>query len=194
MRAIAPRTATAKTPTAAAACAAALALTFGPLLALAPGAAASGVNGADIALNPSSVRPGATVGLIVNCSSAFFGTPNPTSVSSMAFVTSVHLHPTPGQPGFFSGAATVSRDIKPGDYNVSGACQEGNTSLSTFSATLEIRGKDRGHDDRRPHGPVHTGVGGSFDPGSGVQVALGLGLAGLGGGALYLSRRRRGEE
>ncbi|WP_037607181.1 hypothetical protein [Streptacidiphilus rugosus] len=193
MRATAPRSATAKTRTAAALGVAA-ALTLGPLLALAPGAAASGVNGADITLVPDSVRPGGTVGLIVNCSSAYFGTPHPTVVSSMAFVTSVRLHPTPGRPGFFSGAATISHDIRPGDYNVSGACQESNTSLSTFNATLEIPGKDHGGDDRRPHGPVHTGVGGSVDPGSDTQVAVGLGLAGLGGGALYLSRRRRGAE
>jgi hypothetical protein len=186
--------------TAAASLGAVLALACGPLLVLAPAAAAagtgsarpaapaSGVNGADISISPEETTPGRTVGLVVNCSAAFFGTPNPTLVSSMAFVTPVRVHPIPGQPGFFSGAATISQDVKPGEYSVSGACQESNTSLSTFRGTVEVHG--RHEDDHRPHGPVHTGVGGSVDPGSTTQVAVGLGLAGLAGGALLLGRRR----
>ena len=79
-------------------------------------------------------------------------------VSSMAFVTAVHVHPMPGQPGFFSGAATISQDVNPGDYSVSGTCLQENTSLSTFRGTVEVHG--RHEDDHRPHGPVHTGVGG----------------------------------
>jgi hypothetical protein len=180
--------------------AAALALACAPLLALAPAASAApagntepanGVNGADISISPENVTPGRTVGLVVNCSASFFGTPDPTLVSSMAFVTAVRVHPMPGQPGFFSGAATISQDVKPGSYSVSGACKESNTSLSTFRGEVEVHGR---HDDdhHRPHGPVHTGVGGSIDPGSTTQVAVGLGLAGLAGGALFLSRRRSG--
>jgi hypothetical protein len=190
--------------TAAASLGAVLALACGPLLVLAPAAAArtasakpaapatpaGGVNGADISISPEETAPGRTVGLVVNCSAAFFGTPNPTVVSSMAFVTPVRVHPIPGQPGFFSGAATISQDVKSGEYSVSGACQESNTSLSTFRGTVEVHG--RHEDDHRPHGPVHTGVGGSIDPGSTTQVALGLGLAGLAGGALLLGRRRNG--
>lgn len=190
-----------RTPrTAAAAFGAALALGCGPLLVLAPPAAAAahvahaapagGVNGADISISPEEATPGRTVGLVVNCSASFFGTPNPTLVSSMAFVTAVHVHPMPGQPGFFSGAATISSDVKPGTYSVSGACLQSNTSLSTFRGAVEVHG--RHEDDHRPHGPVHTGVGGSIAPGSTTQVAVGLGLAGLAGGALFLSRRRGG--
>ncbi|WP_161789958.1 hypothetical protein [Streptacidiphilus neutrinimicus] len=126
---------------------------------------------------------------MVNCSAKFFGTPDPTLVSSMAFVTAVRLHPMPGEPGFFSGAATISSDVKPGEYSVSGACRESNTSLSTFRGTIEVHGRQ---DDHPPHGPVHTGVGGSIDPGSATQVAVGLGLAGVAGGALLLGRRRGG--
>ncbi|WP_370118951.1 hypothetical protein [Streptacidiphilus sp. MAP12-33] len=189
---------------------AALALACAPILALAPAAVASsgtpaspvkpavpanGVNGADISISPENVTPGRTVGLVVNCSASFFGTPDPTLVSSMAFVTAVRVHPMPGQPGFFSGAATISSDVKPGSYSVSGACKESNTSLSTFRGEVEVHSRhdDGRHDDNRhPHGPVHTGVGGSIDPGSTTQVAVGLGLAGLAGGALFLSRRRGG--
>ncbi|WP_111502687.1 hypothetical protein [Streptacidiphilus pinicola] len=186
-----------RTPrTAAVTLGAALALGCGPLLVLAPPAVAAarpaapagGVNGADISVSPEEVTPGRTVGLVVNCSASFFGTPNPTMVSSMAFVTAVHVHPMPGQPGFFSGAATISQDVRPGTYSVSGACLQSNTSLSTFRSTVEVHG--RHEDDHHPHGPVHTGVGGSIDPGSTTQVAVGLGLAGLAGGALFLSRRR----
>jgi hypothetical protein len=155
-----------------------------------PAAPASGVNGADISISPENVTPGRTVGLVVDCSASFFGTPNPTLVSSMAFVTPVHVHPIPGQPGFFSGAATISQDVKTGEYSVSGACQASNTSLSTFRGTVEVHG--RHEDDHHPHGPVHTGVGGSVDPGSTTQVTVGLGLAGLAGGALLLGRRRGG--
>lgn len=183
---------------------AAVALGCGPLLALASPAAAapalavhpahavpaSGVNGADISISPEEVGPGRTVGLVVDCSAAFFGTPDPTLVSSMAFVTPVRVHPIPGQPGFFSGAATISQDVKTGEYSVSGACKESNTSLSTFRGTVEVHG--RHDDDRHPHGPVHTGVGGSAKPGSTAQVAVGLGFAGLAGGVLYLNRRRGG--
>ncbi|WP_169789968.1 hypothetical protein [Streptacidiphilus melanogenes] len=149
----------------------------------------SGANGADISISPEEVAPGGTVGLVVNCSARSFGTPSPTLVSSMAFVTSVRLHPMPGQPGLFSGSATISQDVKPGEYSVSGACQERNTSRSTFRGTIEVHGRQ---DDHHPHGPVHTGVGGSIDPGSTTQVAIGLGLAGAAGGALLLGRRRGG--
>ncbi|MEY9942256.1 hypothetical protein [Streptacidiphilus sp. MAP5-3] len=189
MRRIPPRPTRRRAAALAAATAAATAFALAPAVALAPTAWASGVNGADITLSPDTVDPGDTVGLIVNCSSSYFGTPNPTMVSSLAFVTAVKLHPMPGQAGFFSGAATVSHDVKPGDYNVSGACQVTNTSLSGFNATVTVKG----HEHEHPHGPVHTGVGGSVDPGNGTQVAFGLGIAGLGGGALYWSRRRGGQ-
>jgi hypothetical protein len=150
-----------RTPrTAAATLGAALALGYGPLLVLAPSAAAaapevpaaraahaapaSGVNGADISISPEEVTPGRTVGLVVNCSASFFGTPNPTMVSSMAFVAAVHVHPMPGQPGFFSGATTISQDANPGDYSASGTCLQQTTSLSTFRGTVEVHGR---HED-----------------------------------------------
>lgn len=156
--------------------------------------ASSGGSAARITVSPDHVHPGSTVGIQVDCSA--YNNPNPTGISSQAFISTAVLHPVPGALGHFTAAATVLGSIKSGTYTVAGACEERGEQTSGFQALLTVGKPDDEHGGRHDHGrgpitgPVHTGIGGSSYSTNPAQVAIGATLV-VSAGALAFWRRRR---
>ena len=141
-------------------------------------------SGANVRLQPSTVHPGDTVTIQLDCSA--YSSPAPTWRSATAFDGPVDLQPMNGQPGFFSGSATISSTLQSGSYSVTGACASGDSN-SGFEGRLTITATDDGY--TMPQGTARTGLGGSITGGDTTQVALGAALV-AGAGGLVLRRRR----
>ncbi len=140
--------------------------------------------GPDVRLSPSTVHPGDTVAVRIDCSS--YSSPAPTWRSADAFDGPVDLQPMNGQPGFFSGSGIISSALHSGDYKVTGACAASDDN-SRFEGRLTIAAT--GDDGwNRPRGAARTGLGGSITGGDTTQVALGAALV-AGAGGLVLRRR-----
>jgi LPXTG-motif cell wall-anchored protein len=143
------------------------------------GSSSGAASAASVTISPSTVQPG-------DCSA--YSNPKPTWRSTSAFSSPVSLSPMSGQPGFFSGTATVSASIQSGSYTVSGACSA-SAGNSQFQGDLEVGSADDGSGYRMPQGNAHTGVGGSITGGDTTSVAAG-GVLLAGAGLLTLRRRR----
>jgi LPXTG-motif cell wall-anchored protein len=150
------------------------------------GSSSGAASAASVTISPSTVQPGDTVTVELDCSA--YSNPKPTWRSTSAFSSPVSLSPMSGQPGFFSGTATVSASIQSGSYTVSGACSA-SAGNSQFQGDLEVGSADDGSGYRMPQGNAHTGVGGSITGGDTTSVAAG-GVLLAGAGLLTLRRRR----
>ncbi|QMU77764.1 LPXTG cell wall anchor domain-containing protein [Streptacidiphilus sp. PB12-B1b] len=151
------------------------------------GGGSGAASAASVTISPSTVQPGDTVTVELDCSA--YSNPKPTWRSTSAFSDPVSLSPMSGQPGFFSGSATVSASIQAGSYTISGACTA-SAGNSQFQGNLQVGAADQdGGGYHMPQGNAHTGVGGSITGGDTTSVAAG-GVLLAGAGLLTLRRRR----
>jgi hypothetical protein len=136
--------------------------------------------GPDVRLSPSTVHPGDTVIVRIDCSA--YSSPAPTWRSADAFDGPVDLQPMNGQPGFFSGSGIISSALHSGDYKVTGACAARDDN-SRFEGRLTIRatGDDGGGRGRGGGGGGDGGRGGGGDGGGGGGGDGGRGGDGGGG-------------
>lgn len=178
---------------------AAAGLSLATITAAAPPALASNNSGssgaasaASVTVSPSTVQPGDTVTIQLDCSA--YANPHPVWRSTSAFADPVNLQPMSGQPGFFTASATVSATLTPGSFTVSGACTASDSNSQfqgqlVISASASASASAQSGGFTMPQGTARTGGGGSITGGDTASVGAGAAL--LAAAGLLTLRRRR---
>lgn len=132
-----------------------------------------------LALNPAAAVPGQTVIATAACDG-----PDEAALTSPVLEPVVlTADPAGHQPWALSGSTTVRQDARPGDYQVSAACDGGPVS-TTLTVLPAVGGTDETVDDGDQVDRVPTGApetGGGPDSGSLAPLLAAAGLAGLAG-------------